>query len=332
MKKIAFVLALFLILPTFSGCADKKGFSESFFFMDTVIGVTLYTDDETTAEKAFSECRALLSELDALWARQKTGSDAARFNEAETGIPDLDPRTVELLETALDVSQRTDGAFDITVASLVDLWQTCGEKNQLPTDTEMSATLARTGYEKLALNGCALSKTQADVAIDLGGIGKGAAIGLLTEVLSSCGANGGLITFGSNVAVFGNKPSGEPFRIALRDPRNANTSVGTLLLPEGMILSVSGDYERYVTVGGGKYHHILQPSTGYPADSGLSSVAVITSDGALADALSTALFVMGKDRTMELYRSGLYDFEAILIAADGTLTQTDGLSEIFIKK
>ena len=100
---------------------------------------------------------------------------------------------------------------------------------------------------------------------------------------------------------------------------------------QGQFLSVSGDYERYVTIGGENYHHILDPSTGYPADNGLSSVAVIASNGALADALSTALFVMGKDHAIDFYRSKTYAFEAILIETDGTVTVTDGWESFFTR-
>jgi thiamine biosynthesis lipoprotein len=105
--------------------------------------------------------------------------------------------------------------------------------------------------------------------------------------------------------------------------------VGTLTLRGGEVLSVSGDYERFVTVDGRPYHHILDPATGYPADTGLSSVAVIARDGALADALSTALFVMGAEAAIALYHSGVYAFEAVLVGSDGALTLTDGAAAVF---
>ena len=201
----------------------------------------------------------------------------------------------------------------------------------MPSDLALSDALMAVGYQKLTLQDGRLSCSESDVRIDLGGIGKGAAIGLLLEHLEKSGADGGVISFGSNVAVFGEKPSGDPFRIAIRDPKYGSATVGTLLLKPGQILSVSGDYERYVTIGGERYHHILDPKTGYPADTGLSSVAVITSDGALADALSTALFVMGEDAAMELYRNESFDFEAIFIGSDGALHCTEGLSDCFIR-
>ena len=331
MKKAALFLALCLLLTCASGCAGQRVFSENFFLMDTVIGITLYTENPTLAKNAFAECRAILSELDRLWARQKPDSDAARWNASADGNVQMDPRTRQLITTALDVSRNTGGAFDITVAPLVELWQACGERDSLPTGEELSAALAQTGYEALSWNGDALTKTDAKIMMDLGGIGKGAAIDALLAYLTSLQLRGGLITFGSNVTVFGSKSDGQAFRIGLRDPQNANASVGTLLLPDRQVLSVSGDYERFVTVQGEKYHHILDPQSGYPADTGLSSVAVIAADGVLADALSTALFVMGKDRALEFYRADLYEFEAILIDSNGTLTVTDGLSDIFIE-
>ncbi|MBQ2735444.1 MAG: FAD:protein FMN transferase [Clostridia bacterium] len=329
MKKTALLLTFCLLLGLFSGCAVKKEHAETFFFMDTVIGVTLYTKESKLAEEAFSKCSTILSELDALWARQQAESDVARWNAA-TDATALNSRTAELIHTALEVSRATNGAFDITVAPLVELWQSSGERNQLPSETALSAALAQVGYEKLSfVDSTTLTKADPHVAMDLGGIGKGAAIDALLAYLTSLRLDGGLITFGSNVAVFGEKPNGQPFRIGLRDPQNALASVGIFQLREKEILSVSGDYERYVTIGGKQYHHILDCKTGYPADQGLASVAVIASDGVLADALSTALFVMGYDAAIKFYKSALYDFEAVFISGDGGLTWTDGLSDRF---
>lgn len=168
--------------------------------------------------------------------------------------------------------------------------------------------------------------------MDLGGIGKGAAISKLIEYLKTTDIPGGVVSFGSNVAVFGEKRDGSDYRIALRDPFKEGEYAGVLTLSADDVLSVSGDYERYYTINGEKYHHILDPKTGYPAQSGLSSVAVVCSDGALADALSTALFVMGEDAAQELYSAKVFDFEAIFIATDGTLTQTDGMKTIFTQE
>lgn len=325
MKKIALLLTCCLWLSV-CGCQRETSRSSTMYFMNTVITVTLYTTDDTLADAVFAESRSILNELEALWSRHKEDSEVSRFNADAYGIDSLDARTSRILETAITVSQATDGAFDITVATLLSLWERCGEENRLPTDEEL---LAVRGYLYLTVGETSLSKSDPAVEIDLGGIGKGAAISHLISYLESTEVRGGLVSFGSNVAVFGEKPDGTAFRVALRDPRDSTGTVGTLAMRTGEILSVSGDYERYVTISGERYHHILDPQTGYPAETGLASVAVVTADGAVADALSTALFVMGLDDAMAFYRSGVYSFEAVFVGTDGTLTVTDGLIESF---
>ncbi len=326
-RALCLVLCLSFALPAVSCQKDAKQ-EKNFFLMDTPITVTLYTDKKT-AEPIFNACRDLLRELDALWSRTQTDSDVGRFNTSDDAH-DLDPRTAALIAQATDVSTKTNGAFDITVAPLVNLWQSSEEKGTLPTEQELQTALALVGVTHLNLTDNTLVKTDKDVQIDLGGIGKGAAISALISYLESYdGVHGGLVSFGSNVAVFGAKPDGNPYRIAIKNPQTEGGYAGVLNLKAGQILSVSGDYERYYTVNGEKYHHILDPNTGYPAQSGLCSVAVICSDGALADALSTALFVMGEEHAHAFYESNVYDFEAVFIDQSGKVTTTAGLANIF---
>lgn len=332
MKKLCIFLALLICLLPLAGCKAKNAYSETYFFMDTVIGVTLYARDASAADAAFDACRTILSNLEGLWSRHTDTSEIARFNRSEQGIEAIDARTFALLQTAYAVFEATDGAFDPTVAPVIDLWELAEARGSLPTDTELLAALSHVGMQGLDLREDSIRKTDPSLSLDLGGIGKGAAISELIGYLSLCeGLDGGLVSFGSNVAVFGSKPSGEVFRIALRDPTDANGTVGVLTLTSGQVLSVSGDYERYVTVNGEQYHHILDPESGFPAETGLSSVAVIALDGALADALSTALFVMGRDAALAFYRSKAFRFEAILIDENGTVTLTDGLDGIFLE-
>ena len=323
-KTLALVLSLLLLFTALPSCRKKESFISSFLFMDTVITVTLYTTDEPLADRTMAQCKQRLSELEQLWSRHIAGSDISRLNNSDAGISDLDPRTVSLLLQAQEISANTGGAFDITLAPLSDLWQICGEEDRLPTNAELSALLALTGTARLSVTGTSATKPTG-MQLDLGGIGKGAAISQLLALVSESGVTGGLISFGSNVAAFGSKPDGSPFRVALRDPKDANGTVGTLNLPAGSILSVSGDYERYVTINGENYHHILDPKTGIPAASGLSSATVICTNGALADALSTALLVMGLDAALALQASNIYSFEAILITSNGEIFTTPGL-------
>ena len=323
------LLCVFLCVPMLS-CAPEKSVSRTYYTMDTFITVTLYADAET-GDRLLDECDALLSELNALWSRTEEGSDASTLNAANGALSTLDARTVALLRTAIEVSQRTGGAFDVTVLPLVTLWQNCEKARRLPTDAELEAACSSVGYDRIAITSDTTASLPAGMGVDLGGIGKGAAISVLMEHLKQNGARG-VVSFGSNVAVLGEKPNGDAYRIALRDPHDASAYAGILTMTDGEILSVSGDYERYYTIDGARYHHILDPETGYPADTGLSSVAVVCRDGALADALSTALFVMGEEAALALYDSGVYDFEVVFIRADGSLHVTDGLTAKFTEQ
>ena len=324
-----FLLCLLFLIPSFASCNREKRYAKEFFFMDTLIGVTLYAKTKAAADEGFSLCKTLLSELDDRWSKEKSGSLVDRINRAGTESFELDEDSETLFATALAVSQMSGGAFDVTVAPLVDLWADAEEKQELPTKEELLEVLACVGYQRLTLQDHALVKTDPNTQIDLGGIGKGAAISILIAKLSGLELSGGLVSFGSNIAVFGKKPDGSPFRVAIRDPFDEQGTIGTLTLSEGEVLSVSGDYERYVEIDGVKYHHILDSKTGYPAESGLSSAVVVARDGALADALSTALFCMGLEESLKLYEASNCPFEAILVGKDGSIHPTDGIKPNF---
>lgn len=326
MRRFLCALLILLMLLPFSSCTREEPQTDTVFLMDTLITITLYAPREV-ATPIFAECRALLCELDALWSRTKEESDVSAFLRAESGVT-LDPRTAALLQTALDVSARTDGAFDVTVAPLVELWKACEEAGHLPESSELQEALSLTDWSRLQLTGTRLEKDDPRVRIDLGGIGKGAAISILLSYLESTDAAGGMVSFGSNVAVFGQKTNGETFRVAVRNPVEGKGGYAAILsMRTGEVLSVSGDYERFYTIDGERYHHILDPKTGYPSESGLCSVAVVCADGALADALSTALFVMGEEKALAFYETGVYTFEAIFVSSDGSVRMTEGLTE-----
>ncbi len=326
-KILCWFLLLLLLLPL-PACSPSP-YSEQLYGMDTLVRVTLYGVGAEKGADILNECRRMLTEWEARWSAYREESLIAEFNRSETGGQNLDTRTEQWLRTAMAVSEATEGAFDLTVAPLITLWSRCEEEGRLPSSEELASSKALCDSTGWSIENGTLIKHRAAIQLDPGGVAKGAAISALLEYLKTTDATGGLVSFGSNVAVFGVKPDGEPFRVAIRNPKNASESVGRLPLGDGEILSVSGDYERFFTIGETRYHHILDPHTGYPSDSGLSSVAVICSDGALADALSTALLVMGEHRAVELYTRGAFEFEYILIASDGATVVSDGLRSRF---
>jgi len=322
MKKI---LPLILIPLMLMSC--RKAETHTAFMMDTVISYDITAKD---AKELFDKADNTVTQLENTLSAHIDDSEVSRINKGEDFI--LSDVTAEILGIALNVSENTDGAYDITVAPLVELWNiTLGNDGfNPPSDEEIAALLPSVGYNGLILEGTSLSKNNSLAKIDLGGIAKGYACGKVASDMTAKGADG-TVNFGGNVATVGRKDGG--FRIGVKNPDAPDTLCGVITLDSG-IVSVSGGYERYAEFNGVRYHHIIDPKTGKPSDSDLASAVVVVpkvdaASGALADALSTALFVMGKDRAMELYASGKYEFDAVLIGKDGGITVTEGLKERF---
>ncbi len=323
-KRIIAYIALVSVFLSFAACAKTDNYEvRSFFAMDTVIEISVSA--KKNVSELLSECEAIVYEVENEVSKTKTESDIYKLNNK--GNVSAGKHTRAILEAALLVADLTNGAYDPTVARLTELWQSLDGDYELPPDETFTELMSSVGYQKINIDGETVSLLNG-AAIDLGGIAKGYTAELIVDHIEAnaekFGVKGGMISFGGAVSVFGEKSSGEPYKIAVRDPDDADGQVGVVNMKKGHI-SVSGDYERYVTVGGKKYHHIIDPKTGFPADTGLRSVAVISDDGALADALSTALFVMGYDEAMELYRRGEVKFEAIFTFSDGSTKTTDGV-------
>jgi thiamine biosynthesis lipoprotein len=319
MKRLS---AFFLILiMLFSTSCRQKYLETAFFSMDTY--VTIKVADEGCETE---EITGLVKKIEKAVSRTDPDSDIYRFNHSQYGT-EASQITIDILNAGLDAAKVSDGLFDPTIEPLVSLWNIAHGEPKLPSDDEIETALKAVGYGGITVEGNKIKKENPAVSIDLGGIGKGYACQAVIDLLKKRGVSHGLISFGGNIGVFGLKPDGTDWTIGVRDPDNADDVVGYLHINEGFV-SVSGDYERYFEIDGVRYHHILDPRTGRPASNGMRSVAVISQDGTQADALSTMLFVMGYKKAMEFYNSGVYNFEAVFITADGVFI-TDGLTDIF---
>lgn len=322
-KKIISVLLLISLCLCSASCAyGKKDPPErSFYVMDTVFTLRIY-DGGTDVQAHFSAVLELLNEIEAALSRTLPESDVSRINTHRTA-GELSPHTVAVLEAASEAMRLTEGAYLPTLGAVTMLWQRAGEENVLPDTAELDLALdaARRGFT-LADGICTLHGEGA--LLDLGGIGKGYAADLILRYLREKNVSGALLSFGSSVVTLGEKGDGTSFRISLRHPREASSSVGVLTDPAG-VLSVSGDYERYVTVEGTRYHHVLDPATGYPANAGAASVAVLCESGALSDALSTAFLVLGREKSEAVIARAEDFLGAIFVDADGTCHATTNM-------
>ena len=324
MKKTAIILLLAAATAAvFFYRADiftKKGaiIKRTRFMMDTLCTIQVPNEAGVSkTEAAISRAFDRMAELDIKFNCTNPGSPLYKFNNAR--VPITDPEIVELVKRALEISRETGGAFDITVQPLVDLWgffTTSASSQTVPSPQSIKLALSRTGWRRISVKNGAVIAADKDVRIDLGGIAKGYSIGEAVKVPKAAGVRSALILAGGQVQVFGSAAPGVPWKVGVRNPRKEGYIAGLAFDSETGI-STSGDYERFFEVNGVRYHHILDPKTGYPAR-GLMSLSVITQDPVWADALSTALFVMGPQRALEFVKrqSGS---EVIIVNAEGEI-------------
>jgi len=318
MKRMAAVLLAALALLG-SGCTRDAGAQAQIFAMDTVMTLDVRG---AGAQETLAECEALVYRLDALLSPGGQSSDVRRINEAGGEAVGVDGAVIDILSAASGISQRTDGTFDITISPVVKAWGFTGDSRRVPGARELAGLLPLIDYRKVCVSGNTVS-VPAGMSIDLGGIAKGYTAAKLIELMRARGAASAIVSLGGNVQALGTRPDGTPWRVAIQDPVNASGYAAVLAVEDTAVVT-SGGYQRYFEQDGIRYHHIIDPSTGYPADSGLLSVTVVCRDGMAADALSTAFYVMGMDKALA-YRDAYGGFEAVFITDDGKLYYTDGL-------
>lgn len=234
---------------------------------------------------------AEVGRIEARYSRYRADSELSRINRvaAAGGATDIDPETAGLIDYAKACFQSSDGAFDITSGLLGQAWNFKGSR--LPVQGVIDALLARVGLDKVTLSDGRLSFAQAGMELDLGGLGKEYAADRAAEVACEMGARHGFVDLGGDIRVIGPQADGKPWRIGIRDPRNAAALVAEVALYRGA-LATSGDYERFIEVEGRRYCHILDPRTGWPAQ-GLSSVTVISERCLVAGSLATSAMLKG---------------------------------------
>ena len=325
MKRFICALCAFLLCLPLCGCGGEKMAEHLFFAMDTVITLRLSPDaDKARMAEIFAEVESITAEIAESLSRTHPQGDTCRFNASAEGVTDASEAFRVVTERAMEIAADTDGAFSPAMGTLTDLWNVNGG-GPVPAEEAIAEALSHTDFRMITLAENGAVKTDSALRMDFGAIGKGYAAQKVLEYLRTTEIRYGLVSFGGNVGVFGEKPDGTPFKIGLTDPKDTSRTAGYLLAETGFV-SVSGDYERYFDEGGIRYHHILDPKTGWPAQSGLSSVAVFSTDGALADALSTALFVMGEEKALAYYDAHAGEFEAVLITNEQKIILTAGLA------
>ena len=323
------VLALAMML-SLTACQEASAETQV-FAMDTVMSLAAYGD---ACEDALKEAELELYRLDAQLSRTSETSLVSEINTSSGAEVSVTEEVEALLRTAKQYSKVTDGAFDITIAPVVSAWGFTEDSYCVPEQAELEYLLNHVGEANLELgNGTAVLAPETQ--IDLGGIAKGYASDRVAEIFREFGIERGWISLGGNVMATGTKLNGEPWKVGIQHPKYPTEElfVGFVFL-ENAYAVTSGGYQRFFEENGTTYHHIIDPATGYPADSGLVSVTVVADcetagNGTMCDAFSTALFVMGEEKALEFWRNSEYDFDLVLVTAEDRVVVTSGLAERF---
>lgn len=315
MKRFAAIAVCIAISFSLCSCKrEEQKASDTLFAMDTYMTFTVYGD---RGGEIIEQCKDEIKRLDRLLSSENEESEIFMLNESEEF--ELSGEVAGIIKKCLEISKATDGNFDITVGALTKLWGFSGGNYRLPSEDEIALTLDSVGYEKISLEGNVLKKP-AQTKIDLGGIAKGYATDRLFEILEEQDVKGAVFSLGGNVLTFGQNSKGKKWSVAVTDPKDKNSFVKTVEREGNLAFVTSGDYQRYFEQNGEKYHHILDPKTGYPSKGELSSVTVISKSGFYADGLSTALFVAGEQKAPE-FAKNTDAFEAIYITSDGEVSE-----------
>ena len=308
----------------FWGYEKRESYDVTETAMSTVISYHLFGIKTKQAKVKIAAILAWLENEKLSWRKEKT--EVANINEQAGNKIKVSPEMYGWLKKVQAVSKDSKGALDITVSPLARLWNIEGERPSVPAVNDIKECLKLVGYERLEFFSNEQIRMEKGTGLDLGAVGKGIACDELTTIMRECNV-AGTVSVGGSIAVVGEKPDGSAWKLGIQDPRaNTGEAMGVLTMNEGF-LSTSGDYEKYFVENGVRYHHILDPHTGKPADSGLTSVTIAAGDGLTSDALSTACFVLGADEGIKLAEK--YKAEAIFIDNDRNVYVTNGIRENF---
>ncbi len=330
----ASILLFILFVFTLTGCEEPKRdtYSRDLFAMDTYITCQVLTDDRALADSGLDSVEKAFLDIDCKTNRFDSKSEVSAINKNAGITPVKVSKDVfAIVETALKWSDNTDGAFNILIGSVMDLWGFGTDHPKVPAQAELSQALSKTDYHKIVMDADKLTifLPEKGMVMDLGGVAKGYATDKAVAALKQLGISNAMINAGGNVYAMGNKAEGMPWQVGVQDPRDPKGIAKVLKASDAAMVS-SGDYQRYFEVDGIRYHHILDPVTGYPARA-CAGTTVIMKSATIADILSTATFVKGPVKGIELAESYNEVDAVMILTADGKMFGTANLNGYLIE-
>jgi thiamine biosynthesis lipoprotein len=336
--KVLLFTFYFLLLTFLCACTAHKEriYRKSKILMDTFVTITVVSNSENSAGKAIDNAFSEIERLEKLSNFFSSESEVSRINKNAgiSGVRVL-PDILDMLNKAIMVSEKTEGSFDVTIGPVISLYDF--HKKIKPEESVIKKNLSLVNYRYLIINrdkSTAFLKKKG-MLIDLGGISKGYAADKAVETLKRNGINSGLVSIAGDIKAFGLKPDGKPWKIGIRNPRIppnpplvkggkggfSDDIMATLELKD-MAISTSGDYERFFIIDGRRYHHLLSPRTGYPAQK-CQSVSVITKEGAFTDAFATGVFILGPEKGIKVLEK--LGFDGIIVDSQGKVHTTPNI-------
>lgn len=325
MKIIIITSFLLIAVAATSSCSRTDAlYKDTRVIMGTYVTITAVKDGLTDKQvmDAVNAGFAEINRVDALMSTYKPESQLSRIN-AGAGIAPVkaDPEVLDTIEDAVRIAKMTDGAFDPTVGPVVRLWKLGGDEARLPEAAEIEEALPLVGYENIVLDrgaGTAFIKKKG-MSIDLGGVAKGYAADLAVDAMKKKWVRGGIVAVAGDIKLFGRKPDGNPWSIGIQHPRETGGVLAKVEITD-VATSTSGDYERFFIKDNVRYHHIMDPKTGYPAR-GLMSVTVVAKESWLADSMATGFFVMGPERARR-FAEAHPEIETLIVDSGGRVSAT----------
>ncbi|NLM13774.1 MAG: FAD:protein FMN transferase [Epulopiscium sp.] len=335
MKKNISLIFLITIVSILSGCANNKGtntvIKEEIYALGTVIQIQIYDGDEDKAKKAIEESAKRIQEIENKMTVNQEKSEVIQINEnSGKNFVQISPDTFYVIEKAKHYSDLTEGAFDLTIEPIVKLWGIGTEHARVPKQEEIDDLLDLVDYKDVILdkNTQQVKLNKKGQAIDLGAIAKGYTGDEVKKILKENGIKTAFVNLGGNVVTLGSKLDGSPWRIGVQNPLDERGKHIAVIEVVDETIVTSGNYERYFMENGKRYHHIIDPKTGYPAEAGIISSTIVTDASIDADALSTSVYVLGLEKGMALIES-LENVEAVIVTEDKKIYVTSGLKDRF---
>lgn len=348
---------------------NYTGISKTGFYLDTICAITVYGVDRSSvlghelaaaadeAEQtrlvhqlitdAFLEC----DRYEKLLSKTIESSEISQINDASGQTVEVSTETAEVIEKGIWYGKVSDGLFDITIGKASALWDfheaedvagdEAAAESLLPDEAELAEAVKHVDYRQVAVNGLSVKLDDPDMEIDLGGIAKGYIADRVTEFLEENGVVSAVVDLGGNIVAIGGKTSGllveeaaeseSVFNIGIKDPQSEGGELLAVFPVHDKTVVTSGTYERFLIQDGVKYHHILDPATGWPINNDVLSVTIVADKGCAVDAdgLSTTCLALGVEKGMELIESLNYmGVEAVFVDAEGEIHKTEGAPEL----